>query len=243
VFHALERSLGDSGEVIAVLEKPPARWDLARRRARRLGWFTVAGHMMFVGLIMPVLRLTGRARVGAIAIEHGFDLAPIDDAVLVRSVNDEQTLEVLRRADPCLVVVHGTRIISDRLLGQIGVPVVNLHAGITPRYRGVHGGYWAFFDERPDLAGTTVHLVDSGIDTGGILRQETFEPNATDTVATYPFLHVACGLPPLLETAGAVAAGGTPVIRPMLPGAEASQLRWHPTAWGYLAARIRRGVR
>ncbi len=50
-----------------------------------------------------------------------------------------------------------------------------MHAGITLRYRGVHGGYWALAEQHPEWVGTTVHLVDPGIDTGGILAQSTFE--------------------------------------------------------------------
>ena len=85
---------------------------------------------------------------------------------------DRRLLDSLR---PDLVVVHGTRIISARVLASAGCPVVNMHAGITPRYRGVHGGYWALAEQHPDWVGTTVHLVDAGIDTGGILAQNTFE--------------------------------------------------------------------
>ena len=111
----------------------------------------------------------------------------------------------MAEAEPDLVVVHGTRIIAERVLREIAVPVVNVHAGITPRYRGVHGGYWAFADGRPELAGTTVHLVDAGIDTGGILGQTTFERGQDDTIATYPLLHLACGLPVLVAVASGAA--------------------------------------
>jgi folate-dependent phosphoribosylglycinamide formyltransferase PurN len=138
--------------------------------------------------------------------------------------------------------VHGTRIIAERVLRQIAAPVLNVHAGITPHYRGVHGGYWAFADGRPELAGTTVHLVDAGIDTGGILGQATFARSEHDTIATYPYLHLACGLPVLVELARTLLSGEEPSLRPPLAGAEESQLRWHPTAWGYLTTRFRRGV-
>ena len=92
-------------------------------------------------------------------------------------------------------MVHGTRIIAARVLESAGCPVVNMHAGITLRYRGVHGGYWALAEQHPDWVGTTVHLVDPGIDTGGILAQTTFEVSGEDTIATYPDLHLVHGLP------------------------------------------------
>jgi phosphoribosylglycinamide formyltransferase 1 len=242
VYHALAAGLGDGVELRALLEASPSRLTLARRRARRLGWGTVTGHVLFMGAVMPLLRLQRRRRVAQIATEHGLDFRPISRGAYVDSVNDPQTLALLAEAEPDLVVVHGTRIIAERVLREIAVPVVNVHAGITPRYRGVHGGYWAFADGRPELAGTTVHLVDAGIDTGGILGQGTFERAQDDTIATYPYLHLACGLPILLEVASALLSGNQPVPCPPLPGADESQLRWHPTAWGYVATRLRRGV-
>jgi phosphoribosylglycinamide formyltransferase-1 len=242
VYHALAAGLGEGVDLRALLETSPSRLTVARRRARRLGWGTVAGHMLFVGGVMPVLRLQGRRRIAQIATEHGLDFSPIPRGAYVESVNDPSTVELLADAKPDLVVVHGTRIIAERVLREIEAPIVNVHDGITPRYRGVLGGYWAFADGRPELAGTTVHLVDPGIDTGGILGQATFERSRHDSVATYPYLHRVCGMPVLVDVAAALLAGSEPMPRPPMAGAEESQLRWHPTAWGYVAARVRRGV-
>ena len=72
------------------------------------------------------------------------------------------TVALLTSLRPVVVVVNGTRIIAARVLESAGCPVVNLHAGITPRYRGVHGGYWALAERHPEWVGTTVHLVDPG---------------------------------------------------------------------------------
>jgi phosphoribosylglycinamide formyltransferase-1 len=242
VYHRLAAGLGEEVDLRAFLEASPSRLTLARRRARRLGWGTVAGHVLFIGAVMPILRRQGRRRTAEIAAEHGLDFSPIPRGAYVESVNDPRTLELVAEAKPDLVVVHGTRIIAERVLREIAAPVVNVHAGITPRYRGVHGGYWAYVDGRPDLAGTTVHLVDAGIDTGSILGQSTFVRDRSDTIATYPYLHLACGLPVLITVASALVHGERPTPRPPLAGAEESQLRWHPTAWAYLATRLRRGV-
>ena len=105
----------------------------------------------------------------------------------------------------------------------------------------MHGGYWAYADGRPELAGTTVHLVDAGIDTGGILGQSTFARERNDSIATYPLLHLVCGLPVLVAGGVGASERWEPVPHPPLAGAEESHLRWHPTAWGYMATRIRRG--
>lgn len=243
VYHALAGALGDRARLLVLLEEPQRRMSLARRRAKRLGWPTALGQVAFVGGVMPFLRLRGRRRVREIAGEHELNFDPIGDAVRVRSVNDDSTVELLREINPDVVVVHGTRLIADRVLKALDVPFVNLHAGITPRFRGAHGGYWALIEGSPELVGTTVHLVDAGIDTGGILGQATFQPRTRDSIATYPYLHIACGIPALVETIAELLDAKIPTVLPTLDGAENSRLRHHPTAWGYIAARFRLGVR
>jgi folate-dependent phosphoribosylglycinamide formyltransferase PurN len=243
VVHALSAHLSTRASVTVILEASPSKLTLARRRARRLGWWTVGGQVAFVGLIMPVLRRRGRSRVLEIAGDHDLDLTPARQAVFVESVNDAQTVSLVSDASPRVVVVHGTRIISRAVLESMSVPVLNVHAGVTPRYRGVHGGYWALREQRRDLAGSTVHLVDPGIDTGGILAQATFTAGGADSIATYPFLHLACAIPLLLAQVDEVLSGVEPAPVSPLPGAEESRLRWHPTAWDYLRGRWRDGVR
>ena len=243
VYHSLAHALGQRARVQAVLEEAPSRMDLARRRARRLGWPTVAGQGAFVSLLVPILRLAGRRRIQEIAAESRLHFGPVADAVHVGSVNDGETVAVLQNLEPTVVVVHGTRIISRRTLRAIHAPCVNLHAGVTPRFRGVHGGYWALAEGRADLVGTTIHLVDAGIDTGGILEQATFEATSRDNFATLPFLHLSAGIPMLVDHVGRLLAGEAPTAVPPLSGAEQSRLRWHPTLWGYVATLLRRGVR
>jgi methionyl-tRNA formyltransferase len=160
----------------------------------------------------------------------------------VPSVNASETVALLASLQPAAVVVHGTRIIAARVLEATACPVVNMHAGITLRYRGVHGGYWALAERHPDWVGTTVHLVDPGIDTGGILAQTTFEVTSEDTIGTYSDLHLVHGLPLLGAQIDKVMAGTDlePLPASIVPG---SGFYYHPTLWGYLWRRWIGGVR
>ncbi len=226
-----------------VVEEPQSRVELARRRATRLGWPTVVGQIAFVTVALPVMRRRGRHRIDAIVAASALDSTPYPFRHRVDSVNGPETRAILQAARPDLVVVNGTRIIAKAVLASITCPVINTHAGITPAYRGVHGGYWALADGRPDQVGTTVHLVDPGIDTGGVLAQGTFAVTPEDSIATYPYLHLAAGLPLLGHQVDRVLAGEK--LAPLVedPPAGASRLRFHPTLTQYLRTRISRGVR
>jgi phosphoribosylglycinamide formyltransferase-1 len=229
-------------ELVVVVEEPPSRLRMARRRAHRVGWLEMLGQLLFVGLLQPILTRRGTPRRIAILRAAGVDTTHRPADHRVSSVNDPGTVSLVASLHPTLVVVHGTRIIASTVLKSMGCPAINLHAGITPRYRGVHGGYWALVDSHPEWVGSTVHLVDPGIDTGSILGQTTFEVSAEDTFATYPDLHLVHGLPLLGTQVSAVMAGEALRTRPvgLAPG---SGLHYHPTLWGYLWHRWRRGVR
>ena len=86
-------------------------------------------------------------------------------------MNAPQCRQALQELAPAVVVVIGTRVIKAATLACISAPIINYHAGINPRYRGQHGYYWALSERDPEHAGVTVHLVDSGIDTGAVLLQ------------------------------------------------------------------------
>ncbi len=229
--------------LVVVVEQPPSRATLARRRAARLGWPAVTGQVLFVTAAMPLLRRSGRRRIAEIVATSGLDPSPYRPVHPVESVNAPETVELLEEIRPAVVVVNGTRIIGRRVLESVDCPFVNTHAGVTPRYRGVHGGYWALAEGRPELVGTTVHLVDRGIDTGGVLAQATFTVSHEDSIATYPYLHLAAGLPLLAEQVAAVLATGSPAPGADGALADGSRLYHHPTLWAYLARRAARGVR
>jgi folate-dependent phosphoribosylglycinamide formyltransferase PurN len=230
-------------DLVVIEEQPVSRLRLATRRARRVGWPTVAGQVLLVTLALPYLRRRGRGRIGTILADAGLTATPYPGKLRVDSVNDPQTVDLLRALRPEVIVVNGTRIISRTVLEALDCPLINTHAGITPRYRGVHGGYWALVEGRPDLVGTTVHLIDPGIDTGDVLGRVTFTVTTSDSLATYPYLHLAAGLPLLADQVARVLEGGKlePVVETTTPGD--SRLYLHPTLWEYLRHRLAEGVR
>lgn len=240
IYHGL-RSAVQVHRVI--IEQPVSRARLLRRRAQTLGWAAVAGQVLFMALAIPLLRRCAASRAAQIRRDHGLDSSPIPPEVLTRvpSANSDEVIALLAELRPAVVVLNGTRIIARRVLEAADCPVINMHAGITPLYRGVHGGYWALAQSQPDACGVTVHLVDTGIDTGGILGQALIRPEPADNFATYPLLQVAAGLPLLREAAVTLAMGEPPRTIPA-PAGE-SRLWSHPTLCQYLANRRRRGVK
>jgi methionyl-tRNA formyltransferase len=191
-------------------------------------------------LFRRVQQRLSRLRIQAICRQFGLEPhIPASLTVMrVSSVNAPECVEALRRLAPAVVLVNGTRVIAREVLRSVPVPFINCHTGITPKYRGVYGGYWALAEGDRENCGSTVHLIDEGIDTGGILYQARIEPAPEDNFSTYPYLQLAVGLPLLADAAEDAMAGRLSPHDSDLP----SRLRVHPTLWGYLATGWRRGV-
>lgn len=239
IVNRLERDLGPLGAI--VFEEPIAGRALLRARARRLGRRVAAGQLAFRVLVQPLLARRARARLAEIARTAGLDTTPPPPGRITRvaSVNDAETERLLRELAPRVVVVAGTRIIAERVLEATPATFLNMHAGMTPRYRGTHGGYWALAQDDAAHCGVTVHVVDPGVDTGDVVAQARIEPTAADSFATYPLLQCAAGLPLLVAAVGDALEGRLEVFRPTGP----TRQWYHPTAWQYVAARVRRGIR
>lgn len=219
-----------------VVEQPASRRLLWKRRISKFGWWHVAGQLLF-SVYARRLKAEAAARAAEICREFGLDGRLPEGIGIheVASANDKQTIDTLRRLAPRVVVVNGTRILSKQVLESVDAVFLNMHVGITPKYRGVHGGYWALANRDPEHAGVTVHLVNTGIDTGAVLYQTRIHPSAGDNFVTYPLLQVAAGIP-LMRRAVLDALDGS--LRPKtveLP----SRLYYLPTLWQYWTGGVR----
>lgn len=238
LYHALK----DEFQIDRVILEPPmSRLTLIKNRVRKLGYVKVFGQFCFQALVVPALRIRSKKRLKQIRMRHGFDTSEIEPARIIRvpSLNDAETVRLLKELNPDAIVVNVTRILSPELIRCVPAKFINIHAGITPLYRGVHGGYWALVGGKRHACGVTVHLVDDGIDTGGILGQSLIEPSSEDCFVTYPVLQLAAGLPVLKSSLREVLSN---TVQPQEPPPGPSALWSHPTIWEYLWYGIMRRV-
>jgi len=226
-------------DLTIIVEKNVPRFQLLRGRIRRFGLFHTAGQLAFI-VYSRLVRRRAAGRIAEIVAAAGLEARWPDgiERIEVVSVNAPDTIARLQALEPKVVLVVGTRIISRKVLAAVRAPFINYHDGITPKYRGIHGGYWA--SAQNDLAnfGATVHLVDPGIDTGAVLYQVRPRPSGEDNYATFSYLQLAAALPLLVRAAEDAIAGRVTPQTVDLP----SQLWSHPTIWRYFTTGICRGA-
>jgi len=212
------------------------RLSLLRKRIARNGLTRAAGQVAF-RFVLARIACRERQRLDALwrAAEH--PEAPLDEARVhrVETVNSEPAWRIIAASAPDAVVVFSTRRLSRETIAACNAPILNLHPGITPGYRGVHTGYWALRRNDPGNFGTTIHLIDDGLDTGPVVEQIFCRPRGN--IALYPTVLTIAGLPALLNAA-ALALDGALEAQPTGP-AEAICLE--PTLWSYVAGGLAGG--
>lgn len=103
----------------------------------------------------------------------GVDTVVVDHTAFAdRCAFDAAVVKVLRAHGVRLVVLAGfMRLLTDVLLDEFPMQIVNVHPALLPSFPGVHAQRQAF-DYGVRIAGCTVHFVDRGTDTGPIIAQE-----------------------------------------------------------------------
>lgn len=225
-----------------ILEVGQSRFSQLRRRTRRQGLPRTLGQAIFMTMIVPLLRWESAARRCRLLSDKALDhrMPDLPRRLNISDINDEIVGKRLRDRNPDIILVNGTQILRATILSAVSAPYINIHAGITPHYRGVHGGYWALYNDDASRFGVTIHLVDEGVDTGSILDQVFIVPNENDNFTSYPLLQQMAGLDALGRLLEEFSSGGSLKIKAFASG---QGRQWsHPTVCEYLMGRIS-GVR
>jgi methionyl-tRNA formyltransferase len=103
------------------------------------------------------------------------------EGVFVRSLlTTEAQLSVVESLEPDYVVACGYRhIVPEEILEVPSEGCLNLHPSYLPYNRGANPNVWSIVEGTP--AGVTLHWMDPGIDTGGIIARRRVETDFSDT--------------------------------------------------------------
>jgi folate-dependent phosphoribosylglycinamide formyltransferase PurN len=102
----------------------------------------------------------------------------------VPNINDARARNLLREAEPDLILLAGAPILSGHTIDIARVACLNPHGGITPRYAGYHAFHWAIYENRFQDVGFTIHLVVPQVDSGPIIYQERIDWDISRVIAS-----------------------------------------------------------
>ena len=171
---AIDQFLKSLPEGVAVagaylLEPSPfgKRKSFAQKAAETLRVFGFR-FFLFYSALFAWNRLFG-LRVGDVFGRHGVAYKRFSD-----DINAPPSLAHIAATAPDVIVsLASNKIFRDALLALPPRGCLNLHTAKLPKYRGLMPLFWAMANDEREV-GISVFLMDKGIDTGDIVRQETF---------------------------------------------------------------------
>ena len=119
----------------------------------------------------------------------------------------------LKDLSPAIIAVYGTGIIPSSALSQARLIALNLHTGVSPRYRGASCAFWPIYNGEPQWLGATVHECTSAVDGGRIFAIRHVTLQEDDNLHRIFARAVVVGVQAYVEVISQVIAGaldGTP---------------------------------
>lgn len=177
-----ERGRDICGMTILPELMPKSTWRQTIRE--HFGLYGTSGFLRLVGRygyhrtldrLQRLLPIRGVHSVAAAARRHGVRL------YTTHSVNAPAFLDTLTQLGPDVIVsVNASQKFGKRLLGLPRWGCINVHGALLPRYRGRLPSFWVLANGEHET-GATVHVMNTDLDDGPIIRQERIPIDATDT--------------------------------------------------------------
>jgi methionyl-tRNA formyltransferase len=92
--------------------------------------------------------------------------------IKVTNLNEKLSEAKLLSVPLDFIVLGDSRIIKQHIYSIPKIGTINVHPGYLPTVRGNTPYFWALVNKLPQ--GCSVHFLDEGIDTGDIIRRESF---------------------------------------------------------------------
>jgi hypothetical protein len=87
------------------------------------------------------------------------------------SLNSSQAIEALSKEGADIVIAFGIGRLGEEVINLFPQKIFNLHGGDPSLYRGLDSHLWAIYHHDFSSLVTTLHRLDSGLDTGDIVMQ------------------------------------------------------------------------
>ena len=112
---------------------------------------------------------------------HAFELKEFDN----KAAYEDAIVALLEQYDIDLVCLAGyMKIVGPTLLKAYEGRIINIHPAYLPEFPGAHGIEDAW-EAGVSQSGVTIHWVDSGVDTGQVIKQVRVPRLADDTIDSF----------------------------------------------------------
>lgn len=207
-----------------------AKFRMIRYRLKKQGLLKTLGQVVFIIYAKIIINSFSKQKINHLLGSVNKTNRP---SIKLKNLNCSKVAELIKKYNPNVVVVSGTSIIKKNIINLCN-SIINIHCGITPEYRGVHGAFWAIYNQDYKKAGVTIHQIDAGVDTGPILYQKRieFDP-ATDTFCTLAIKQYLVGTDLMIKSIKEIISSKGN-IKTFSKSSTLSKQWYHPTITEYI---------
>lgn len=127
--------------------------------------------------------------------------------IKVKDMNGDSFISRVEKINPDIIVsVFCNQIFGKRLISVAKRAIINIHPAYLPDYKGVSPVFWAMANDEK-YVGVTVHLVDSGVDTGRIVRRRKIPIGKSSTEDSIYWRTAVIGSRVLIDSIEKIFAG------------------------------------
>jgi len=98
------------------------------------------------------------------------------------NLTDGKLTKILKKNNCQNLITYGCHKISTESLKVVKKNAWNIHAGLSPWYRGSMTHFWPTYMLEPEFTGVTVHKITNNIDGGEIIHQSLVNLNPNDGI-------------------------------------------------------------
>jgi hypothetical protein len=102
----------------------------------------------------------------------------------VPHLNHLYSRAALEKIQPDIIVRVSGGLLKRHIFSQAQLATLNIHHGQAPLIRGLSNIAWGILENRREWIGTTIHIIDEGVDTGTVLWRGAPQLAPGDTAAS-----------------------------------------------------------
>lgn len=115
-------------------------------------------------------------------------------------INDQDIIDKIKEIEPKILIVLSTSLLKDFFINTFPKKIINIHAGLSPYYRGSGTNVFPFYNGELEYVGMTIHYMDVGIDSGDIILQGRPFFERGDNTHTIGCKNIILGAKLMIET-------------------------------------------
>ena len=176
---ALMKTLSDSGhEIVGCLQVKTLQLSRFRKYAKQYGSSILIKKIKsrlfneknnFSDELIPIKKYMRDKNINEITVSKYCSKNNIK-LININSLNNFKAVNFLKCNNVDLLVYSGGGILRKKIINDSKYGVINAHSGYLPYFRGMNVVEWSLLYKF--IPYTTIHFIDSGIDTGNILIRE-----------------------------------------------------------------------